>query len=288
MHGQHALAALLCGACLSLAAACGADARAPSCFAEDSMSRPASLPPTVDHWSGAEAALADAAACGDASGIRAAVARGADPNAIGRQEMPMLLWPVLAGSEDGFRLLLEAGADPNARIDRARTKAGATGEPERDSLALALLAQGPYEAFLDAALVHGLDPNAVSGGEPLVWRMALGGQWDSVKRLIEAGADVDANDVADGPRYTLLGYFSTGAFDKALWLLDHGADPGIAIEREREDGSAYQAYPILENVFYYEVDARAFPELAAAQGEMQRRVLSMGHERPPRPRRYAE
>ena len=286
MHARPALIALLG---IALLAACGADAGAPSCFAEGGMSRPSGLPPTGDHWSGPDAALADAAACGDAGDVRAAVARGADPNAIGRREMPMLLWPVLAGSEAGFRALLEAGADPNLRIDRSRTGAGADeGAPQRDSLALALLAQGDYATFLDAALVRGLDPNAVSGGEPLVWRMALGGQWESVKRLIEAGAEVDVNDVEGGPRYTLLGYYSTGAFDKALWLLDQGADPGIAITRQRDDGSPYEAYPILENVFYYEVDGRAFPGLAAAQGEMQRRVLSMGYERPPRPRRYAD
>ena len=234
-----------------------------------------SEPALADHWRGAAADMARAAARGDAAGIRAARAAGADPDAISAQGMPMLLWPVAHPCVPGFEALLAAGADPNATYESG-------GQPGRIGN---LLARQPDRAYLDAALAAGLDANArAPGGEAVLWAAITAGRWPAVQALIEAGADPNTPQ-HDGGWYTPIAFYAAGAFDKVVWLLEHGAEPGVTIERTDDQGRRTRASHVLEDIFYYEV-GEAYPGLAAAQAEAQRLVRARGHDRPPRPKRY--
>ena len=229
----------------------------------------------ADHWSGPEARLAEAARDGDADGVRAAVAAGADPNAVSAHGMPMVLWPVLTGSFEGYVALLDAGADPEARFDEG-------------AVATEMMVGLDDQRFLGEALARGADPDAVgSNTEPLVWKAHFADRWDVVQTLIESGADVDAANHGE-PGATLLANYSRGLFDRALWLLRRGADPTHRIDAAppgHEDRIG--AMPILENIHYYPVDAEAFPKIAADQEAVQAYLAEQGYPVPPRPRRYA-
>lgn len=237
---------------------------------------PKTLPRVQDHWQGANAELARVAARGDRPGVQAAVAAGGDPKAVSPQQLPMILWPVMAGSHEGYVALLDAGADPEQPY-------------KTDSIATEFLVGLDDQRFLDTALSRGADSDAVaSNREPLVWKAFYADRWDVVQKLVEAGADVDAAN-HDDPGHTLLSNASNGAFDRAVWLLERGADPSHRIETAPpgyEDRIGAQ--PILENIYYIEIDAERFPEGAAAQKRAQALVAERGHDRPPRPRRYAQ
>ena len=239
------------------------------------MSAPTSAPSEADHWTGEAARMARAAARGDARAVAAARAAGADPNAVSRQGMPMLLWPVTHGCLPGFEALLAEGADPNAAY-ASDTRRGVVGD---------LLAKQEDAAFLKAALGAGLDPDGrAPGTDGVLWSAILAGNWPAVQALIEAGADADTPD-HEGGWYTPLAFYSTGAFDKVVWLLEHGADAGVTAERRTKDGTV-RVRPVLEDIFYYRIDAERFPDLAAAQRRAQSIVQNQGHRPPPRPNRY--
>ena len=234
-----------------------------------------SEPSLSDHWQGAEAEMARAAARGDAEGVRAARAQGAGANAISARGMPMLLWPVAHPCVPGFEALLAAGADPNAAYESGGNE-GRIGN---------LLARQEDRRFLDAALAAGMDANARSAsGEAVLWAAIVAGRWTAVQALIEAGADPDMPQHEDG-WYTPLTFYSRGAFDKVVWLLENGADAGRVRRKTTEDGRVEARPYILQNIFYYEVD-ESYPALAAAQARAQEIVREQGHERPPRPARY--
>ena len=234
-----------------------------------------SLPPLDDHWTGANAQLAKAAARGDASGIRDAIRAGADVNAVSAEGMPMILWPALGGSLEGFAALLDAGANAEAAFDG-------------DAIATEMLVRLEDQRFLGEALARGADPNAVgSNTEPLIWKAHFADRWDAIQTLIESGADVDAFNHGEHGA-TLLANYSRGAYDKAIWLMKRGANPTWRIQTAPpgyEDRVG--AMPILENIYYYEVDAEAFPEIARAQREAQELARDKGYPVPPRPKRYA-
>ena len=269
--------ALLLAACLG-ALTFGPGCDGPTIVGTSMAAR--SLPPLADHWSGANADLAKAAARGDKRGVTEAIEAGADPNAVSRQGMPMVLWPVYANSFEGYLALLEAGADPEARFP--------AGSEDRADTAVATEMMMRADAkFLNEALVRGADPDAVgSNGEPLVWKAHYADRWDLIRALIEAGGNVDAFNHGERGQ-TLLRNASAGQFDRAVWYLEQGADPTWKIETAPvgyEDRIG--AMPILENIYYYEIDATRFSEGAEQQKRAQDLVRGMGHPPPPRPKRY--
>ncbi|MDH5823205.1 ankyrin repeat domain-containing protein, partial [Luteimonas sp. RD2P54] len=212
------------------------------------------LPDIGAHFSGETLALARATA-GDGGDVAALVAAGADPNAVSPGGLPLAVWPVLTDSPAGAAALLEAGADPNRTVPGAGSVmvwAARAGSPE-------VLA-----AFLD----HGGDPDARDpDGVPLLKLAALAGRWPNVQLLVERGADVDAHPPGV-PGDTVLGYYSAGQFDKAHWLLEHGADPGHRIE-DAPVAARIGAQPVVENVYWWPVQAGRFPELARWQQRCQ-------------------
>jgi ankyrin repeat protein len=222
------------------------------------------------HFNGPELALAQASAAGDAAQVARLVGEDhADPNAVSPGGLPLIAWPVLQGNAAGVRALLEHGADAN----RAAPAAGTV-------MTWAAKAEDP--AVLQAFLEHGGNANAIdNNGEPLTRVAALAGRWDNVKLLVEHGADIDAT--AHGqPNTSLLAYYSAGQFDKAHWLLEHGADPGYRIETAPSEDRV-GAQPIVENIYWWPVQAGRFPQLAQWQQRCQSLLAARGLSVPAEP-----
>jgi len=227
--------------------------------------------PQLDrHFSGRERALAEAAAAGRRDEVLRLVREdGADADAVSPGGLPLLAWPILHGNADGVAALLEAGADPNRAVPALGTVMVWAAKAERPEV-------------LRALLDHGGDADAQDlDRQPLTRVAALAGRWDNVRLLIERGADVDA--VAHDRRGdTLLGYYSRGQFDKAHWLLERGADPGYRLETAA-DPERIGAQPVVENVYWWPVDAGKFPQLAQWQQRCQALLAERGLSMPREP-----
>ena len=227
------------------------------------------LPDIDAHFSGSELALARAAAKGDHDEVARLIAGGADPNAISPGGLPLLAWPVLQGSVAGVQALLDGGADPNRAAPAVGTVMG-----------WAVRAENP--AILQAFLDRGGDAGARNpDGVPLTKVAALAGRWRNVQSLIEHGADLDAHPPGL-PGDTVLGYYSAGQFDKAHWLLERGADPGYRIE-SAPVAERIGKQPIVENIYWWPVNAGKFPQLAQWQQRCQDLLAARGHAAPVEP-----
>jgi uncharacterized protein len=215
-----------------------------------------------EHFEGRQRELAEAAAKADRTAIKRLVAAGIDPNTRSGSGMPLMLWPMYRETPDGFAALFENGANPNQT-------------DHRGSPVAAYAAKNPDIRYLETLLRAGANPNARNiDREPLTFVAAMEGHWEHVKLLIEKGAEIDAfNHENEGD--TLLAYYANGQFERALWLLERGADPTFknkdAIAKNR-----IGAQPILELIFHYKIDANRFPKGAAAQKKCQEFVLSKG------------
>jgi hypothetical protein len=208
------------------------------------------------HFQGRELALARAAAAGEAGEVRELVQkRGADPNAVSTQGLALIAWPLLQNSVAGVEALLDNGADPNREL------AGV-------GPAIVLAAKSVDPALLRAFIDHGGKVDAMSvNREPLIVVAQMAGRWPNVQLLVERGADIDASAHGDA-KDSVLGFYSAGQFDKAEWLLQHGADPSARIEKAAKP-ERVGAQPIVENIYWWPVDAMRFPVLAQAQRRCQ-------------------
>ncbi|MEI2455453.1 ankyrin repeat domain-containing protein [Lysobacter firmicutimachus] len=246
--------------------------RAPA-SAPHPIAEPAAMtatPHLEQHFSGPELALAEAAAAGRGDEVRRLVSEErADPNAVSPGGLPLLAWPILHGNADGVAALLDAGADPNRAVPALGTVMVWAAKAERPEL-------------LRALLDHGGDANAQDlDRQPLTRVAALAGRWDNVRLLIEHGADIDAP--AHGrPGDTVLAYYSRGQFDKAHWLLERGADPGHRLDAAA-DPERIGAQPVVENVYWWPVDAGKFPQLAQWQQRCQALLAERGLSLPREP-----
>lgn len=142
---------------------------------------------------------------------------------------------------EGITLLMYAAykavpeSPPKLLVITALLKAGADAlqeSPPRDGSILSVTAlrarsaAGP--AFLEAVLDGGVNPNVeeyYKAGEPYLFRFASQDTPDSLKLMVERGANVNARDsLGNSAIMEAIGVF---AIDEVNYLLDHGADPKV-------------------------------------------------------------
>ncbi|MGB6243870.1 ankyrin repeat domain-containing protein, partial [Gordonia sp. (in: high G+C Gram-positive bacteria)] len=146
------------------------------------------------------------------------LARGAQIEARGAGGRTPLVAATKNQAARAARVLIDAGADVNAKDDM------------QDSAYLYAGAEG-YDEILEMTLQHGADLRSVNrfGGTALI-PAAEHGSVTTVRRLIEAGVDVDH---VNTPRWTAMqeavvyGDGSGRYQDTVRALLDAGADPNI-------------------------------------------------------------
>jgi ankyrin repeat protein len=164
--------------------------------------------------------------------------------------------------------LLRAGADP---LQRAR-------EPKNGgsilSLALLRAEGGGGPAFLKAVLEGGVSPDSVEyhgAKRPLIFRMASQDTPDSLRLLVERGADVNARDRLGGA--PIMSAIRTFALDEINYLLDHGADPKV-VDRH---GQSF-AFQLQDVVNTQQNDPlKRYPKVLALRD----RIIRMGVQWPP-------
>ena len=147
-----------------------------------------------------ETPLMVAARTGNPAVVEMLVASGANPNARGARGQTALMWAVAQKHPAVVSVLLTHGADINARSDTW-------------SQVMAVPPHGLPE--YNRAIPH--------GGDTALMFAARAGDLESAMLLVQAGADVNAQD-AWGVRATVLAAHS-GFGALVRLFLDHGADP---------------------------------------------------------------
>ncbi|MCD9031243.1 ankyrin repeat domain-containing protein [Luteimonas sp. Y-2-2-4F] len=221
-------------------------------------------------------ALAVAAERGDAAEVRRLMQdEGVDPDTIfgGRDGgMPLLAWPIYAGSPEGLRAMLENGADPNVAKpypeEEGRSKTN-------HSNAMVWAAEQEDPVYLELLLDHGGDPNTRNANnEALLFHAFIKqNQWRNVQLLVERGADVNAKVSAGG---TIMNtYAARGGFMMVHWLLEHGADPTLEYVYGRAEHLPHSR--TIESIYWHPGDLND----PSWQRRCQQWLMAHGHERPP-------
>ena len=233
-------------------------------------------------------ALAIAAEHGDGQEVaRLMKQEHVDPNRIFADDdsrMPLLAWPIFTHNLAGLKAMLDNGADPNARDPDKRTERyadGSGGTFWNHDNAMVWAAKQDSPAYLSLLLAHGGDPNTRnSNDETLLFQAYIWhNQWPNVQTLIEHGADINA--LSQG-RNIFYEYAKLGGFERAYWLLQHGADPLQGKPMPTSWPPKPYQYPAVESVFWYPEN----PKYAQWQQACQKWLLDRGWQRPPMPETY--
>ena len=177
--------------------------------------------PALQRQSG-DTALMTAARTGNVGVVRLLVAQGADVNGVTRGGHTALMWAAAESHAAVARVLAEVGANVHARTaaPEPRGRPGGGGYERKEPVVLSR-----FEAVNPAALPRDGDgdpPRPVGGFTPLLYGV-LGGDLDTVRVLLAAGANVDEAG-PDGVTALMLA-LNRRHEDIALLLLDQGADP---------------------------------------------------------------
>ncbi len=171
------------------------------------------------------AALAQAAADGDAARVRELVRDGADPNAQGDKGMNVLQYTLAEQSPDGLKALLDAGADAS--------RPGMGGSTVIHNAAIT-----DDAVYLEILLAHRADPNARHGQTgATALAAAAGPRTDKQFRLLlSARADPKLADRSGDTPLHAAAMINAGAH--VLLLLESGADPNA----KNAQGETFQRY----------------------------------------------
>ncbi len=182
-----------------------------------------------------------AAAAGKSDAVRLLLDKGADVNAKERaRDETALMFAAASGRADVIRLLTARGADPKVTTRVVDLEKFAKEEQERFAQFLAQQAKqggqggAPQGRRGRQAGVAGVDrqyayPELVGyqGGLAPLHLAARQGSLESVKALLEGGADVNQRSAGDHVTPIIVATLN-GHFDLAKFLLDSGADPNLA------------------------------------------------------------
>lgn len=193
-------------------------------------------------------ALALACANGNSTIVAKLLEAGADPNIAQRSGETPLMTCANTGAAEGVLALIEAGADVNAKEHTDDQTALMWAIAERHPEVVAALVRNganvearsrlsdkpePYvvEMSLDQSIWGSNYPDTtrfqeVEGGFTPLYFAAQQGDIESAGTLLEAGADLDARHPEYGSALNVA--LASGHEDFALFLIDKGADPGIA------------------------------------------------------------
>ena len=178
----------------------------------------------------------------------------------------LLMLAVRTNKTESVKALLELGANPNETNDTIRNFG-------RNAVLFASKFSRVSPKILKMLLEHGGNPNSVERG---VQQDNLGnwvparhfalfeavdseGDYEKVKMLVEAGADVNmqTEDTGAGAMYVALAF---NRMDVLLYLLEHGADYNRKFERidviSSKDSASYKSFYV---DILYELRLRTYP-----------------------------
>ena len=188
---------------------------------------------------GAMTPLVIAATNGNAATVQQLLKAGADANAANSNGTTPLMMAAAAGKPEAIKLLLDAGADPNARdLTNDQTPVMFAAALNRGEAIRLLAGRGADVDVLSAVSEAGANQSshaaeraknvASVGGNAALNFAAREGQFEAVKALLEAGAEVNQISGASDGMTPLVQAIINGRLDVAEVLLKHGADPNIS------------------------------------------------------------
>jgi hypothetical protein len=193
------------------------------------------------------------------------------------ERIPVVAWPVITQSLVGLEALLDNGADPNIKM---RYPALDKTDVRYYDNAMVVAATNEDPAYLKMLLEHGGDPNTQNvSGETLLFQAYIWhNRWQNVQVLVEHGADMAVPTQGS----SILGdYTQEGDFNKAYWLLQHGADPKVQGMYGVKPGDVIH-YHAVEDIFWYPDK----PNMRESKRKCQQWLLAHGFQRPPLPGYY--
>ena len=172
-------------------------------------------------------ALCKAIEANDLAEMDQLVKAGADVNAQGKGKMTPVLWAFPDDQLPRFKWLLEHGANPNVIVE---SDFGTRGYISAGESVTHMACKTDFAGYFDAVFDHGGDPNlrrtGASGRDatPLFNVITAGGgnRKEKVKRLIAAGADMNALSGGSTAPMKAAGWFDQN--DLVLIMLKAGAD----------------------------------------------------------------
>lgn len=171
--------------------------------------------PAEKFFSGPTLTLAQAIEQGDVAEADA-LARTVDLNKPGAEDMTLLFFALQkAFGEKPAQLqiithLVKAGADPLHTVEDVGSVLG-----------VSLQAASPL--YVKALLDAGVDPNTVEGTTPILFKATREATFDTLKLLVERGADVNRRDSLGNT--ALMQGLTTMQLDQVEYLLAQGATP---------------------------------------------------------------
>ncbi|EHU4917483.1 ankyrin repeat domain-containing protein, partial [Vibrio vulnificus] len=141
-------------------------------------------------------------------------------------------------------------ADPSAKL-------GSRGQ--NGSVAYLAMWRKTTEA-LNAMLESGMDPNLSDKGDSLIFNVPELAGNDSLKLLVEYGADVNAKDTLG---QTPIFNFVLTSFDEAIYLLDNGADPFVM-----DKSGVTLAYAVQNRLNNMDSKSEAYQKMLTIQQKM--------------------
>lgn len=189
-------------------------------FFDRTPERPFAVRPVEFHFDDpAVISLVRAAVAADAHAVAAAIAQGANLDAVGHVQpgSPFGFLPlhylIGAGSAPGIRLLMHHGADPEFQAPQMGSPLLFAITLNRPAMLASLLDGKPIALLADTTK------------QQLLFEAARRKSPDSLNLLLERGVPVDIRDEAG---YTLmLGSIDMDELELTIWLLEHGASAEI-------------------------------------------------------------
>ncbi|NOH51174.1 ankyrin repeat domain-containing protein [Vibrio rotiferianus] len=137
-----------------------------------------------------------------------------DIDAPGKENFTLLAFAVADNNVPAIKMLMTLGADPAHQLGKHKDRGtiGSFSMWNRSTKALRAL------------LESGMDPDQRETDRTLIYKVPELRDNDSLKLLVEFGADVNARDRLG---QTPLFNFVLASFDEAIYLLDNGADPFV-------------------------------------------------------------
>ncbi|BBL92206.1 hypothetical protein VroAM7_48590 [Vibrio rotiferianus] len=173
-----------------------------------------------------------------------------DIDAPGTENYTLLAFAVADTNIPAIKMLMALGADPS-------TELGSQGQ--NGSVAYLAMWRKTTEA-LKAMLEAGMDTEIQRGSSTLIYDVPTLEENDSLRLLVEFGADVNARDrLGQTPMFN----FVLTSFDEAIYLLDNGADPFVM-----DKSGVTLAYAVQNRLNYIDSKSEAHQKLLTIQQKM--------------------